>query len=108
MADKAYLRNEMTGLTEFLPRKYLRLFPHLREVRTGKPVAPELRRQPETEVSSYYDQFKVTELQSMIDERNADRDPEGEFYVKPASTRKADLMAALDADDIHLAQKEGN
>lgn len=106
MADKAYLRDSLSGKTEFLPRKYLRLFPNLQEVRTGKSIPGELNK-PRTRLTEpapgYYDQFTVAELQSQIDDRNEGRDETG--VISPSGRSKADLIAALDADDIHTAEK---
>lgn len=59
------------------------------------PSAAVLAQQPEP-VS--YDDWKVAELKQEIDNRNADRDPEGDNYLD-GSGNKADLISVLEADD---------
>lgn len=53
----------------------------------------------EDEVEASYVDEKVTDLRMEIDRRNADRDPSGDGYIKPAGAAKDDLVAALEADD---------
>jgi hypothetical protein len=59
----------------------------------GEYVAPEA--QP-----SVYEDWLVADLKGEIDQRNALRDPEGDNYLD-GSGLKADLVAALDADDAN-------
>lgn len=46
-----------------------------------------------------YQSHKVAELQAEIDVRNTNRDPGGDTYLSREG-RKADLVAALEADDV--------
>lgn len=52
----------------------------------------------ETEEVDYED-LTVKQLQAEIDARNEDRDPDGDEYIVPDGTKKADLIAALEMDD---------
>lgn len=54
----------------------------------------------EAAAHSKWDGEKVADLKAEVDKRNADRDPEGETYIKPAEPgNKAELVDALVADD---------
>lgn len=48
---------------------------------------------------SPYALLTVEKLQAEIDKRNADREDEA-THVTPESTKKADMRAALEADDV--------
>jgi hypothetical protein len=65
----------------------------------NNPLPPGEYVPPEQE-PSVYDSWKVPDLKAEIDRRNADRDPGGDTYLD-GSGLKADLVAALDADDAN-------
>lgn len=56
-----------------------------------------------------YADRRVADLEAEIDRRNADRDPEGDSYIRPEGSGrngavvKDDLVAALEADDAAQA-----
>lgn len=52
----------------------------------------------EDELPEEYSAWKTAELKSEIDGRNAERAPEDQ--IKPAGSTKADLVAALEQDDM--------
>jgi len=57
--------------------------------------------QSQQRISKGYGDHTVAELEGEIDARNADRPKEDQ--IKPEGNKKADLVAALEADDAHSA-----
>lgn len=115
MGDKIFIRDTRNGQTALMARKMLD-HPHWRdhfeEVRTDKPVnaalhtprsAQRLTEPAVDGVSDYYQQFTIPELQKEIDTRN-----EAGAEITVAGAKKADFIAALNADDIATAEKGSN
>lgn len=57
-----------------------------------------------SEDMQWSEENKNKELKAVIDARNADRDPEGDWFIKPEGTTKEDLQKALAADDKRVAE----
>lgn len=112
MSEKIFIRDTRTGQTALMARKMLdhpQWRDHFEEVRTDKPVNGALHTPRDSQrrltepATSMYDQYTIAELQSIIDSRNQ---AGSEILVEGA--KKADFIAALDADDIATAEKGSN
>lgn len=66
----------------------------------NNPLPPDTVLAEQPEPAGVYDGWKVDELKAEIDNRNTDRDPAGDTYLD-GSGKKADLVAALEADDAN-------
>lgn len=53
----------------------------------------------DVEAETDYSDQKAADLNKEIDRRNAERDPAGDDFIKPAGSNKDALVAALEADD---------